>query len=157
MLAVAAQLKLTVPGLPVPVTGQTFALALIAGLGGPRVAVAGVAVYVTGAALGLGILSGGRGGWDVVTGPSMGYLVGFFGAALTIPALLRRWGRRKWVLVWLAIEAGSACVLGCGALGLMVRGLSLDQAVLNGIWPYLPGDLIKSATAATLLWLAARR
>ena len=154
LLAAGAQIKIPLPGSPVPITGQTFVLALLAGWGGTRIALGAVVTYATAAALGLGVLSGGRGGWDVVTGVSGGYILGFAAAAVVIPTLLRRWGRRQWILIWLAIEAGSACVLGLGALGLVLRGDASppSEAWTEGVWPFLPGDLVKSITAACLLY-----
>ena len=156
-LAVGGQLRISIVGSPVPVTGQTLALALVAALGGARIAVPAVLLFIGAAAVGAPILSGGRGGISVITGPSVGYLTGFVAAAAVIPALLQKWGRRRWLLVWLAIEAGSACVLGLGVLGLIGRGTPADVAVARGLLPFLPGDVIKSSIAATIVWLRGRR
>ncbi|MEL7370324.1 MAG: biotin transporter BioY [Myxococcota bacterium] len=157
IIALLAQLKLSLPGLALPITGQTLAVALVSGWGGAWVGVPAVLLYIAAAAAGWPVLSGGRGGWDVVTGPSLGYLAGFVASARVIPFFLGRWGRTRWVWVWLAIEAGSVCVLGFGALGLIARGMSPTDAFTTGVWPFLPGDLVKSSFAATLLWLTARR
>ena len=145
-------------GSPVPVTAQTFALAMIAGLAGGRVAVSAVVLYIAAAAVGLPVLSGGAGGWPAVTGPSLGYLLGFAGAAGLMPVLLRRVRQRAfasrpaaWLATWLSVEAGSACILGLGATGLIVRGLDPVAAFTTGVWPFLPGDLVKSMLAATLI------
>lgn len=157
VLALAAQVRLTLPGTPVSATAQTFVLALVASFGGRRTALGAVALYAAAAAAGLPVLSGGRGGWAAVSGPSAGYLVGFALAAAAIPWCLTRWGRQRWLRVWAAVEVGSVCILTCGALGLIVRGLSVADAWSRGVGPFIPGDLVKSTTAATVLWLAARR
>jgi biotin transport system substrate-specific component len=45
----------------------------------------------------------------------------------------------------------------CGVTWLaMAAGLSLSDALTFGLWPFLPGDLLKLAAAATLLPLGWR-
>src|SRR5690606_29929155 len=73
VLAVSA--RLSVPVLPVPVSLQTFAVAVLAAGFGWRVGVATVALYLVEGLAGLPVFATG-GGIDYVLRPSFGFLVG---------------------------------------------------------------------------------
>src|SRR5687768_16842376 len=74
LVGLAAQIAIPVPGSPVPITGQTFAVLLAgAALGANRGAVS-MLLYAVAGALGVPWFADGASGWPAVTG---GYLVGF--------------------------------------------------------------------------------
>lgn len=150
-LAVAAQLRVPLPFTPVPITLQTFVLYVGAAWLGPRIAGSGLVLYVGGALVGLPLLSGFRGGLAAFTGATGGYLVGWFLAALLLGRVLD--GRRRgWTTTVVAMVGASAVVLFCGALHLaLLLELSPLQAFLMGVAPFLPGDALKTITAAALV------
>ncbi|MCX4469604.1 biotin transporter BioY [Micromonospora sp. NBC_01655] len=152
LTALAAQVVLPIPGSPVPVTGQTFAVLLAAACLGPARGLASQLLYLALGAAGLPVFTQGAHGVHVVVGATGGYLVGFLLAALIVGAGSRR-GTDRTVLRELAVLAlGSAAIYACGVTWLaIVTGMGLAKAVAVGIVPFLVGDALKVVLAASLL------
>ena len=150
-LTVAAQVRIPLPFTPVPITLQTFMLYTGAAWLGTRVALPGLALYVGVALLGVPVMSGFRGGMTAFAGATGGYILGWFVAAFVVARLLD--GRQKSAAqTALAMAAGSAIILSCGALHLaLLLDLSPQQAFLMGVAPFLPGDAIKILTASAIV------
>jgi biotin transport system substrate-specific component len=145
--ALAAQVAIPVPGSPVPITGQTFAVLLTGMLLGPSRAFLAQALYLAEGALGLPVFAGAAAGAAKLFGPTGGYLFAFpFAAALTGALARRGWDRRFGTTV-LAMLLGSAVVFALG-LAWLSRYLAPEQLLAAGLWPYLPGDLAKATLAA---------
>jgi biotin transport system substrate-specific component len=162
LIAACAQISIPLGFTPVPITGQTFAVLLVgAGLG----SVAGTAstlLYVSLGAVGLPIYADHAHGWHIVTSASGGYLVGFvFAAALTGALAERRWDRRFSSSLG-ALLTGNVVIylFGVGWLAHDAH-LSFAKALADGLYPFVPGDILKMYLAAALLpaaWkLAGRR
>ena len=150
-LAIAAQVRIPLPFTPVPITLQTFVLYLGAAWLGVRVAQPGLALYVGVALLGAPVMSGLRGGVAAFAGATGGYILGWFVAVMVVARLLDG-GRKSPARTALAMAAGSAIILGCGALHLaLLLDLSPQQAFLMGVAPFLPGDTLKILTASAIL------
>src|SRR3954447_19786187 len=80
LTALCAQISFYLPGNPVPVTGQTFAVLLSgAALGANRGATA-MLLYILVGMIGVPVFADGNHGVDVVTGATGGYLIGFLAA-----------------------------------------------------------------------------
>src|SRR5919201_3588935 len=75
-VALAAQVSFELPFTPVPITGQTFAVLLVGASLGALLALASLGLYLFVGALGAPIYADGRGGWDVLTGPTGGGNIG---------------------------------------------------------------------------------
>ena len=143
----AAQLELRLPGTPVPVTGQTFAVLLSGAVLGARRAFLAQCLYLAEGAAGLPFFSGGGAGYAKLLGPTGGYLIAFpFSAALTGVLSERGWDRRP-ATMFAAMLLGSTVIfaLGLAQLSDFVPGGAL---LASGLLPFIPGDLIKSALAA---------
>jgi biotin transport system substrate-specific component len=152
--ATAAGAWLIIPLPPVPVTLQTFFMALAATLLGPRLGAASQGVYVLLGLMGLPVFSGGKAGLGVLLGPTGGYLAGFVAGAWLIGLLAG--GRPGAARIALAVAAGYALVYALGVAGLcLVARLSVLQAVSVGVLPFLVGDALKAA-GVTLLTLKLR-
>src|ERR1700749_1750242 len=95
LTAAAAQVSLPVPGSPVPVTGQTFAVLLTAAALGPLRGLASQGLYLALGLVGLPVFAGAAHGPHVVFGASGGYLVGFLVAAAIVGAGARRGADRS--------------------------------------------------------------
>src|SRR5919198_4659618 len=94
-VAVAAQVSIGLPFTPVPITGQTFAVVLVGASLGALLGLASLGLYLFVGALGAPIYAEGQHGWDVITGPTGGYIVGFVLAAIVTGWLAQqRWDRR---------------------------------------------------------------
>jgi biotin transport system substrate-specific component len=157
LTALCAQISIPVPGSPVPVTGQTFAVLLSAAAIGPVRGALAQTLYVGLALLGVPVLAEHAGGSTIVFGATGGYLLGFIVAAVVVGSLARRFDSRKPLAVFLAYVAGSAVIYLFGVTWLShSTGLSLGTAVSLGLTPFLLGDLVKAALAAGALPLAWR-
>jgi biotin transport system substrate-specific component len=157
LTALAAQVYLPVPGTPVPITGQTFAVLLAGASLGSWAGAGSQVIYWTLGAVGLPFYTEASGGWDAATGATAGYLVGFIAAAWVVGALAERGQDRK---VWSAIPAflaGNAVIylFGVTWLYLSVEAFTtMNQAVTAGLTPFVIGDLMKIVAAGLLLPLA---
>lgn len=149
------------PGVPVPITLQTFAIMLAAACLGPRRGPLAVVLYLALGLAGLPIFSGGAQGLQTLARPSVGYLLSWpFAAALT-GALVRRVPQGRWhrevPLFFLCAMAGS--LLFIHPLGIAGMAWRLDlppaEAIKLGA-SFLPGDLIKN-TAVALIATAVHR
>lgn len=153
-LALASHLA--VPLWPVPVTMQTYAVALVGALFGWRLGGLAVLAWLAQAAIGLPVLAGGSGGPQVFVGPTAGYLLAFpLAAALAGWLAERGWnGRRPGLAFLAALLANALCLL----LGAAVLALSVGaaQAVALGVVPFVLGGVLKSALGAATLWLLVR-
>ena len=161
---IAGAAQLVIPMYPVPMTGQTFAVLLVAmSLGFGRATVS-VATYVVVGALGLPIFTNHASGWSF--GPTLGYLVGFVAAAALVGWLAQLGWDKSWLKVSAAFLAGSVVIYAFGlpwlAIFLGAVGAPNDLAsVLNsGLAPFIVGDIVKAAAAAALLpvaWLGINK
>ncbi|NJC71467.1 biotin transporter BioY [Planosporangium thailandense] len=152
LTALAAQVVVPIPGSPVPVTGQTFAVLLTAAALGPARGLASQVLYLALGAAGLPVFTQGAHGVQVLFGATGGYLVGFLLAALVVGAGSRR-GTDRTVLRELAVMTlASATIYACGVSWLaIVTGMGLVKAVAVGVAPFLLGDALKALLASSLL------
>ena len=139
---IAAGAWAALPAGPVPVTLQTFFLLLAAPVMKRR-AVVPAALYLLLGALNFPVFHSGLSGIGVLLGPSGGFLAGFIPAA-AVAGLA--YGERSRILRIAGLAAGTGIIYACGVAWLIFSaGLSLPAAVLIGILPFLPGDIIKGA------------
>ena len=160
-VALAAQVSFDLPFTPVPITGQTFAVVLVGASLGALLALASLGLYLFVGALGAPIYADGNGGWDVLTGPTGGYIVGFVLAALLIGLLAqRRWDRRFSSAV-AAMLTGNVVIYLVGLPWLAEKiDAGFEATLEQGLYPFVVGDLLKLYLAAALLptaWKAVER
>lgn len=162
LTAAAARIAISLPFTPVPITGQTFAVLLVGGALGSRLGAMSMALYVALGAVGLPFYAeaadGSRGGWQVATGATAGYLVGFVLAAALVGWLAQRGQDRRLDTSIPAMLAGTAVIYLCGVTWLGIH-LDVDSttAMEYGLTPFVIGDIIKLALAGALMPLAWRR
>lgn len=157
----AAQLELRLPWTPVPITGQTFAVVLVGASLGSLLAVASLGVYIFVGALGAPVYADQAHGWDVLTGPTGGYIIGFvLAAALTGFLARERWDRRFSSAV-AAMLSGNVVIYLFGLPWLAAKiDTGLEDTLEAGLYPFVVGDLIKLYLAGALLpaaWALVRR
>lgn len=146
----AAQVEIRLPGTPVPITGQTFAVLLTGALLGSRLGSLALIAYLAEGLAGLPVFAGGKGGLAPLMGPTGGYLLGFVVAAYVVGRLAERgWDRRFWTTT-LARLAGNVVIYAAG-VSWLARFVGPDQALSLGLLPFLPGDLLKLILAGALL------
>ena len=160
VIAACAQVAIPLPFTPVPLTGQTFAVLLTGMALGSRRGALAVALYVLEGALGLPFFAGGAAGLAKLIGPTGGYLCAFPLAAFLAGLLAERGWDRKPLTTVLGMLASSLTIFLFGALWLAPFVGGITPAVVQGVLPFLPGDVLKSLLAAGLLptaWQLTRR
>ncbi|MGF1551509.1 MAG: biotin transporter BioY [Paracoccaceae bacterium] len=151
-LVIAAGAWVEVPMVPVPMTMQTFAVAMVGALYGWRLGGLTVLAYLAEGAAGLPVFSGGAGGFWHLAGPTAGYLFAFpVGAALAGLAVERGALRRLWS-AFAAMLAAHAIIVVLGVAWLATAvGMGWQAAFAAGAAPFLIGMVVKSALATTAL------
>lgn len=168
--------KISVPVMPVAVTLQTFAVAVLAAGFGWRIGVATVALYLLEGLAGLPVFSTG-GGIDYVFRPSFGFLIGYLPMAYIIGRAADMGASGKVVALFLAMLLADAVVFAFGfawllvVVNLIVSGGGaapgwLDANNLVGtafdgaVKPFVLWDVLKMAFAAVTVagaWTLLRR
>lgn len=143
---VAASSWISAPMYPVPMTMQTFAVLLVAGLAGARLATAIILTWLAQAAAGLPLLADGTGGLAPFEGPTAGYLAGFVVAAWICGWLTDKPQLRGWLVMGGVFLLGHALILalGWGRLALIIGPA---DAWAGGVEPFVLGAVLKSALA----------
>src|SRR5215211_8709207 len=151
-VALAAQVSISLPFTPVPITGQTFAVVLVGASLGALLALASLGLYLFVGALGAPIYADGNGGWDVLTGPTGGYIVGFVLAAVLTGWLAeQRWDRRFASAV-AAMLTGNVVIYLVGLPWLAEKiDAGFETTLEQGLYPFVVGDLLKLYLAGALL------
>ncbi|MGZ4530845.1 MAG: biotin transporter BioY [Mycobacteriaceae bacterium] len=152
LTAVCAQVALPIPGSPVPVTGQTFAVLVVAAALGPTRGLASQGLYLALGLLGLPVFGHGAHGVHVILGATGGYLVGFLFAALLVGAASRRGADRSIPreLGVLTLASLVIYLMGAGWLA-VVTGMTAAQAFAAGVAPFVAGDAVKLGLASVAL------
>lgn len=152
LLTVSA--KLNIPFYPVPVTMQTLAVMLIGAACGARLGGATVLAYLAAGAAGLPVFAGTpeKGiGLAYMMGPTGGYLMGFFVAAVITGMLAERGYGRSILRTALAMTIGTIIIF---AFGLAWLGtlLGWDKPILEwGLYPFIYGAVLKIALGAAIM------
>jgi biotin transport system substrate-specific component len=146
-LYLMAQIAIPLPWTPVPITGQTFGVSCVALIMGP-LATPTVAIYWLLGLCGLPVLAGASAG--VLWGAKSGYLLGMV-IATELMRLLRVKGFAKTWWGTLAVLCGGEVVI--FTLGNFVLSYFVPQGslLMAGLWPFLPGDVVKTLAAATVV------
>lgn len=147
VLSLLAQVSIPLPWTPVPITGQTFGVALIALMWGFKRGFASVLSYLLLGASGLPIFAAGKAG---IGGPTTGYLFGMLAGALVMGTLSDRGFTKTFRKALLASYLGSVCVFFFGLVGLSFF-IPREALLTAGLYPFLFGDLLKNTLAATLV------
>lgn len=155
LVAVCAVLPAIPVGGAVPITLQTFGVALTGLVLGPRRGFLAMLLYVAVGLAGLPVLSGATGGLGVLAGASAGYLLAFPLAAAVAGAgsVLARRAPGRWQVPALFAAATAGSLLVVHPLGIAVMGwrlgLSTTEALTAGA-VFLPGDVLKNVLAAVV-------
>ncbi|GAA0329177.1 biotin transporter BioY [Streptomyces olivoreticuli] len=145
LTGVAAQIAVPVPGSPVPVTGQTFAVLLVGTALGARRGFLSLALYALVGMAGVPWFAEARSGAGFA---SFGYVLGMMLAATVAGALARRGADRSALRTAGTMALGSAIIYAVGVPYLALYAhLSLTDAVAAGLTPFLIGDALKAALA----------
>ncbi|QJF51537.1 biotin transporter BioY [Roseobacter ponti] len=154
LLAVAANIKVPVPGSPVAMNMGTFAVLTIGAAYGARLGLTTIMGYMIIGALGFDIFQSSTAelnGLAYMTGSTGGYLLGYVIATVALGALASRGWDRSVVWMALAMLIGNVLLYVPGLLWLG-QLYGWDQPILQwGLTPFLLGDALKLVLAAVLL------
>jgi len=157
-IGVLGHLGIVLPNTPVPVSGQTFAVLLSGLLLGSKRGALAILTYLAYGFMGFGVFALGANAWSpsaipgvpVMLGPTAGHLYGFPVAAFVVGLLAERGWDRHMPTTLLTMALGSLLVYAFG-LSWLARYAGLDTVLPLGFYPFVPGDMVKAMTAATLL------
>ncbi len=150
LIALSAQIAISLPFTPVPVTAQTLAVLLIGAVLGSKRGVLALLVYLSEGAAGFPVFAGGKSGLIWLAGPTGGYLIGFVVAAFITGFLAeRKWDRRV-ITSFLAMLIGNVIIFIFGLLVLQSY-VGMDKVLALGLYPFILGDIVKLALATILL------
>lgn len=152
LLVLCAQIVLPLPWTPVPITGQTFGVLLVAVLLGARRAAVVLGLYLLEGAAGLPVFAPlGLPGAARFLGPTAGYLLSYPVAAYVTGWLVERrpalsQGRAAALHLVGAVAAGEVVIfaVGCAWLAWAMQ-MGWPRAIVAGAAPFLPGELLKVA------------
>ncbi|SDR66206.1 biotin transporter BioY [Agrococcus carbonis] len=162
---VAALAQVEIPMWPVPITGQTLGVMLVAATLGMRRGIAAMGGYMALGLAGAPVFAGFTGSIAAIGKPSFGFIIGFIATAAVVGWLAeRRWDRRP-VLAIALFGLASLIPFAFGipymaaVLAAMGAPVDLAGALAVGFVPFIVGGLVKWAIAAAVLpaaWAGVR-
>ncbi|WP_404313396.1 biotin transporter BioY [Agrococcus terreus] len=163
---VAGLAQVEIPMWPVPITGQTLGVMLVAATLGMRRGTMAMVGYLALGLAGLPIFATFSGGIATIGKPSFGFILGFVATAAVVGWLAeRRWDRRP-VLAIALFGAASLIPFAFGipymaaVLAAMGTPVDLAGALGLGFVPFIVGGIVKWAIAAAVMpaaWAGVRR
>ncbi|ACI20065.1 biotin transporter BioY [Dictyoglomus thermophilum] len=145
LLILGGYLSFHLPFTQVPFTLQVFFLFLISLYFSPIETFYIVFAYLLLGGLGFPVFAGGRGGLNVLFGPTGGYLFGFLIAGITISVL------KKYSEI-LSLFLGILVIYLTGSIWLSFSlKINYYKALMTGVIPFIPYDFIKGIISY-LIW-----
>lgn len=152
LLVLCSHIVLPLPFTPVPITGQTFGVLLVAVLLGSRRGMLTCILYLLEGMAGLPVFQPlGLPGILRFAGPTAGYLVAYPASAFVTGWLVERIAANRFAhfataRLASALLAGEAIIFagGCAWLAFGMK-LGWSNAIYAGALPFVPGELIKIA------------
>ena len=140
---VLGPLSIPLPFSPVPISLTNFAIFLAIFVLGMKNGTISFIIYLLLGAVGVPVFSSFRGGFQVLAGPTGGYLIGFIFLALIMGFALDHFDR-KLVPTIIGMIIGMAVCYAFGTVWLAkLLSLSFKEGLMMGVIPYLPGDAAK--------------
>ena len=145
---VLGPLSIPLPFSPVPISLTNFAIFLAIFILGMKNGTISFIIYLLLGAVGVPVFSSFRGGFQVLAGPTGGYLIGFIFLALIMGFALDHFDR-KLVPTIIGMIIGMVVCYAFGTVWLAkLLSLSFKEGLMMGVIPYLAGDVAKIIIAA---------
>ena len=143
--------QIIIPIGPVPVSFTHISIFAAAGLLGAKLGTVSQIVYVLLGAAGVPVFAGFTGGIGAVAGPRGGFIIGYVLCALAVGLIVDRFGKSFKILIP-AMYVGWVFTYVPGVSWFMrVTGAELAAALPLCVFPFLPGDLLKTVLCAILV------
>ena len=134
----------------VPISLATFAIYITACTVNYKLSAGAVIIYILLGAAGLPVFSAFRGGIQVISGLTGGFILGYIPCALVIGILTDKFSGKKYVYPLSMVLGTLLCSL-TGTLWYMAQtGVSFFAAAGICILPFIPTDIIKIAAASAI-------
>src|SRR4051812_35084648 len=147
-VAVCARFSLPIPGTPVPLSLQNFAVLLVGLSLGSRRGFIALGLYVAEGAAGLPVLSPvGAPGILRFAGPTAGYLIAYPFVAALAGYIFER-GKQTFARAISAALLGELLLFACGVSWLYVLTHSLARAIAFGLYWFIFAEVMKVMFAA---------
>jgi len=146
---ISAQLNFYLPFTPVPVTMQVLPVLLSGVILGKHYGALSQLIYASLGALGLAWFAGNTSGIAVLTGASGGYIIAFIVAAWVIGYFTDSYREARSKLSQAVLMFSGVIIIyifGAAQLS-FITGMGAREAVLKGIFPFIPGDIFKAIIA----------
>lgn len=150
LLIASSYLAINLPFSPVPITGQTFGILLIAMSLGRVRGLGIVLAYLFEGAIGLPVFAGGTTGFVKFIGPTGGYLIGFLACAYIVGWMADSGWDRSYLKSITAMTIGTVVIFVFGLVWL-AKFIPFEALFTAGLLPFLPGALVKIALASVIL------
>ncbi len=149
-IAIMSQLSFILPFTPVPITGQTFAVLLLAILyGGTRAGIT-VSAYLIEGLSGLPVFSKAGFGLVHLLGPTGGYLMGFLVSAYLVGSLADKGWSKSILKTGVAMFLGNVIIYSFGTVWLSAF-IGINKAFSAGVLPFIIGDILKIMIISAVL------
>ena len=155
LLALLARLTVPIPFSPVPITGQTFGILFLGAVLGSRIGTFSVIMYIFQGLIGLPVFAGGTMGLLYLLGPTGGYLIGFIPAVYIVGYLSEHGSKNSFTFTFLTMVIGTIIIFIFGISWLTVTA-GLGTAISIGLYPYIPGAIIKIILATITVYSTNR-
>ena len=148
LLSVSSYINIPLPFTPIVITAQTVVINLIGLILEPAQTMIATGTWILLGTIGIPVFSGGSGGLGKLFGPTGGYILGCFFAAMVIS----KWkGKRKQMFRYcvVTIILGMPIIYLIGTIYMKIlTGLNWKVALGYGVLPFIPGDIAKCIIAS---------
>lgn len=139
---------LSLPIGPVPISLTNLAIYFALYILGMKKGTISYLIYLAIGLVGVPVFSGFTGGPGKLFGPTGGYLIGFIPMAIIAGILIDKFGG-KLVYSMIGMVIGTIICYAFGTIWLAYQAqMDFKAALLAGVIPFIPGDLIKMVLAA---------
>lgn len=146
----AASAQLSIPFQPVPLTFQSTAVILIGMAYGPRHGAVIVGGYLLAGLMGFPVFEGFSAGPAKFFGPTLGYLLGFFPAAVLSGYLAQKGWAKHVITSFFAACLGVSIIFLCG-VSVLAQSIGWYNAVFFGLLPFIVSEPIKLIVVSLLI------
>lgn len=157
LLCITAPFSLQIPFSPVPLSLATFSIYFCIMVLGMKLGGLSVCLYVLLGLAGLPVFSNFTGGAGRLLGPTGGYILGYIFMAFICGVFVDKWFKKPFLL-FAGMSLGTAVCYLLGTYWLSFQtSLSLSQAFLSAVAPFLIGDFLKILGAIALGYQVRKR